>query len=163
MKKSEQAKIFGENLSYFVKKTGKTQKEIAADLDIPRTTLATWQCGVVVPSVSKLRQLTEYFGCRLNSLIAPRENESFEEKLYYLVNQMDEAQMADLLKYAEMLISFKPHISVVDNKPIIATATAAVPGIKLPPLSPETNALLGTYIPGTKKKTKIIKRKPLEA
>jgi transcriptional regulator with XRE-family HTH domain len=159
----EQKQIFGRNLNYFIEKTGKNHADIAADLDVPRTTLSTWTAGKSIPGFKMVRQIADYFGCRINSLIEPRENESFEEKLYYLVNQMDEAQMADLLKYAEMLISFKPHISVVDNKPIIATATAAVPGIKLPPLSPETNALLGAYIPGTKKKTKIIKRKPLEA
>lgn len=62
MAEQEQKIIFGKNLSYYVSKTGKMQKEVAKDLKINPTTFNMWCTGKIMPNVSKIKDLANYFG-----------------------------------------------------------------------------------------------------
>lgn len=74
----EQAVLFGENLKKQITKTGKQQKDIAIELDIPITTLNNWCVGKVMPRYGKLQKLAEYFGCTISDL-TEAEHDSSED------------------------------------------------------------------------------------
>lgn len=61
MSDQEQTKIFANNLKYYVNKSGKMQKEIAKDLNVPVQTFNSWCKGVCIPRMDKVQQLADYF------------------------------------------------------------------------------------------------------
>lgn len=69
MTDKEQREIFGSNLRYLVDQTGKEQKEVADELDVPPTTFNSWYMGKVVPNIKTLHMLADYFNCSILDLI----------------------------------------------------------------------------------------------
>lgn len=61
MTEEEQRKIFSRNLNYYISMTGKQQKEVAKELGISPTTFNTWCVGKILPSVSKIQRIADYF------------------------------------------------------------------------------------------------------
>ena len=58
---SEQRRIFSENLRKYIGRSGKTQKDIAIDLDVNPPTFSMWVKGKAMPSVSVIRKIADYF------------------------------------------------------------------------------------------------------
>ena len=50
-------------------KNGLTQEELAAKLDVGQPSVALWETGKNFPTVKKLIQIAEIFGCTLDDLI----------------------------------------------------------------------------------------------
>ena len=48
---------------------GMTQEELAAKLDVGQSSVALWETGKNFPTVKKLIQIAEIFGCTLDDLI----------------------------------------------------------------------------------------------
>lgn len=69
----EQKEIIAKNLTYFIKLSGKDQKQIAIDLDINPPTFNQWVNGKAIPSVSTLKRLALYFGTTLTRIVNPEE------------------------------------------------------------------------------------------
>ena len=69
MTDSEQTKIFASNLSYYVNRSNKLQKEIAKDLGIPYQTFNGWCKGVSFPSMDKVQKIADYFRIGKSDLI----------------------------------------------------------------------------------------------
>lgn len=105
MTDKEQRQIFGDNLNYFITLKGKTQGEVADDLDIPRTTFNTWCVGKVIPGFKTLNILVEYFGCRISDLVNEHsENFDNEYQLRKIMEKQHNKQFVDrLLAYAKFL------------------------------------------------------------
>lgn len=82
MAEQEQKIIFGKNLSYYVSKTGKMQKEVAKDLKINPTTFNMWCTGKIMPNVSKIKDLANYFGIFFFDLTEERSSNSARD--FYL-------------------------------------------------------------------------------
>lgn len=61
MTEKEQRKIFSRNLNYYISMSGKQQKEVAKELGISPTTFNTWCVGKILPSVSKIQRIADYF------------------------------------------------------------------------------------------------------
>lgn len=61
MTKKEQREIFSKQLSMYVEKSGKQQKDIADDLDVAPTTFNNWCTGVSVPNWGVVRKIADYF------------------------------------------------------------------------------------------------------
>ena len=78
MTNHEQALLFGENLKKMIAKSGKQQKDIAFDLDIPITTLNNWCVGKVIPRYGKLQMLADYFGCTISELTDAKQDSSVD-------------------------------------------------------------------------------------
>ncbi len=53
-------------------KTGKTltQNDVAEKLKIGSTSVSKWECGRGMPSIEKLPQLAELYGCSVADIIA---------------------------------------------------------------------------------------------
>ena len=92
---SEQRRIFSENLRKYIGRSGKTQKDIAIDLDVNPPTFSMWVKGKAMPSVSVIRKIADYFGIGITDLV----DDKAEKKgaVYYLDPETAEAaqQMHD--------------------------------------------------------------------
>ena len=77
----EQRRIFSDNLQKYVNRSGKTQKDIAIDLDVNPPTFSMWIKGKSMPSVSVIRRIADYFGISLENEVRNHINK------YYLGEQ----------------------------------------------------------------------------
>ena len=71
-------KIFAKNLSYYVERSGKTQKEIAEILDVSPASFNNWIKGVKYPRIDKIEQLANYFGILKSDLIEEKKETATE-------------------------------------------------------------------------------------
>lgn len=62
-------KVFAKNLRYYLEKSGKTQKEIAAIVDVAQSTFNDWATGKKYPRIDKIEILANYFGIQKSDLI----------------------------------------------------------------------------------------------
>lgn len=69
--------IFAKNLSYYIERSGKTQKEIAEALNVATSTLNNWVMGNKYPRMGSVEMLANYFGIQKSDLI---EEKMTEEK-----------------------------------------------------------------------------------
>lgn len=61
MTNNEQTKIFAQNLTHYVRASGKMQKDIAKELGYPLQTFNGWCKGVSFPSMDKVQKIADYF------------------------------------------------------------------------------------------------------
>lgn len=92
---SEQRRIFSENLRKYIGRSGKTQKDIAIDLDVNPPTFSMWVKGKAMPSVSVIRKIADYFGVGITDLVDDKAGK--KGAVYYLDPETAEAaqQMHD--------------------------------------------------------------------
>lgn len=72
--------IFAKNLSYYVKRCGRDQKEIAEVLGVAPSTFNEWVKAKKYPRIDKIEMLANYFGILKSDLIEDKaEKKSPEE------------------------------------------------------------------------------------
>lgn len=64
--------IMSRNLSHYIKRSGKTQREIADRLGVSPSTLNTWINGNKYPRIDKIEMLANMFGIMKSDLIEDR-------------------------------------------------------------------------------------------
>ena len=69
MTDEEQRKIFAHNLSMYVSKSEKQQKDIAEELGFSYKTFNGWCKAVSMPSVGKIQSIADYFGIGKSELL----------------------------------------------------------------------------------------------
>lgn len=67
--------ILAKNLSYYVERSGKTQKDISAELGFSRTVFNEWLKGKKYPRIDKIELLANYFGILKSDLIEEKSEE----------------------------------------------------------------------------------------
>lgn len=72
MSDEKEKKIFSDNLNYYMKKQGKSQADIVADLDINKSTISTWCNGTKMPRMGTIQTLADYFGIKKSALVEER-------------------------------------------------------------------------------------------
>ena len=65
--------IFARNLSFYIERSGKTQKEISEKLDLATSTLNNWVMGKKYPRMDKVEMLANYFGILKSDLIEDKQ------------------------------------------------------------------------------------------
>lgn len=90
--------IFARNLKYYMDRSGKTQIEIAEDLNISTSTFNNWAMGNTYPRIDKIEMLANYFGIQKSDLI---EEKLTEEK------EKDNDILADIIVRARMDQDFR--------------------------------------------------------
>lgn len=103
-----QRKIFAENLKRFIDKSGRTQAQVADDLNISRSTFNTWVNCERYPRVDKMELLANYFGCEFTDLTGNKtlaEGKGLEEYLVEL--GLNDAQMESVKNYVQWLLTQK--------------------------------------------------------
>jgi repressor LexA len=61
--------IFSRNLKRYLENSGKTQKEVAAFLDVSTGTFCDWMKGRSYPRMDKVQRLAEFFGIKKSDLV----------------------------------------------------------------------------------------------
>ena len=69
--------IMAKNLTYYVARSGKTQKEISAVIGVAPSTFNDWLKAKKYPRIDKIEMLADYFGILKSDLI---EEKSLEHK-----------------------------------------------------------------------------------
>lgn len=69
MKKEWSKETMAKNLKYYMEKTGKTQKELAAVAGVSEPTFSYWINGIKYPRIDKIQKLADYFGILKSDLI----------------------------------------------------------------------------------------------
>ena len=60
---------FAKNLTYYIEKSGKTQREIADHIGVSAPTMSDWAKGKIFPRIDKIEMLANYFGILKSDLI----------------------------------------------------------------------------------------------
>lgn len=71
--------IFAKNLRRYLEKTGKTQKQLAAIVDVAQSTFNDWATGKKYPRIDKIEILANYFGIQKSDLIEDKSEEPAED------------------------------------------------------------------------------------
>ena len=105
MTDKEQREVFGANIRYLVDATGKEQKEIADELDVPPTTFNSWYMGKVVPNIKTLHQLADFFNCSILDLVDEHDdNFAIRHQIVGIFRKHDEREyMKRVLAYLKFL------------------------------------------------------------
>lgn len=70
--------IFGNNLAYYVERSGKSQRELADTLGVAFSTFNDWVKGRKYPRIDKIEMLANTFGILKSDLIEERTEEHRE-------------------------------------------------------------------------------------
>jgi transcriptional regulator with XRE-family HTH domain len=62
-------KIFGQNLAFLLDRLGKSQVDVARELDVATGTVSEWVRGHKYPRIDKMQSLSELLGVRMSILI----------------------------------------------------------------------------------------------
>lgn len=73
MSNQEQAKIFANNMNYWMARTGIMQIELADALHIPTQTVNSWCKGVCIPRMDRVQMIADYFHIGKSDLLEPRK------------------------------------------------------------------------------------------
>lgn len=94
--------ILAQNLSHYLDKTGRDQREVAEVVGVAPSTFNEWVKGKKYPRVDKIQMLADYFGIRMSDLIeevgdkghAPSEPKltGVDKELWDLLKQIPEEQ-----------------------------------------------------------------------
>lgn len=84
-------KIFAANLSYYIERSGRSQKELADMLGVATSTFNNWVKGQKYPRIDKIEMLANYFGILKSDLIEEKltqEKEKDNELLAKIIVRM---------------------------------------------------------------------------
>lgn len=60
--------VFADNLNHYLRKSGKSRKEVCAALGFSYYTFSDWCLGRKYPRMDKVEKLAQYFGCLISDL-----------------------------------------------------------------------------------------------
>ena len=70
--------VFAKNLRYYMEKSGKNQKEMAAIIGVSAPTFNEWLKGKKFPRIDKVEKIAQYFGILKSDLIEEKTKEHRE-------------------------------------------------------------------------------------
>ena len=73
--------VFSKNLTYYMERMGKSQKEMAEIIGVAASTFNNWATGKKYPRIDKIEMLANYFGILKSDLIEDKENSPDEMQL----------------------------------------------------------------------------------
>lgn len=71
MDENDYGRIIGKNIKRIAYEKGKTQADIARELNISKTTLSSWMSGYRTPRMQNIDMLAKYFGVTRSELTEP--------------------------------------------------------------------------------------------
>lgn len=128
MYKEWSKEVFAKNLNYYMTKTDKNQKEMAAIVGVSAPTFNEWLKGKKFPRIDKVEKLAHYFGILKSDLIEEKteEHREMQQKNSILaditvrmlhdkdfssvvegLNQLDSVQLASVKQVVEAFLSVK--------------------------------------------------------
>lgn len=102
--------VFVKRLRHYIELSGKQQKEIAKDLNIPVATFNNWCTGRIMPRIGGIDMLAKYFDVPRSDLLI-ENGASTHDKLLFELQRMPESYESRLLEY----IYFLKHMDKKDE------------------------------------------------
>lgn len=127
---------FSENLKYYRKYKGVTQKELADAIGTNNTTLSNWEKDISKPDIDTIVKLSNYFGISIDDLVFFKNEKNGNEngKVYGKVSNKNAQVNAHLSeKYTSPIL--KEDIETIKGQPVIYShkpSIKAVPYYDLP-------------------------------
>lgn len=72
--------VMAKNLTYYVERSGKTQKELSEIVGVATSTFNDWMKGKKYPRIDKIEILANHFGILKSNLIEDRDQKSSPEE-----------------------------------------------------------------------------------
>ena len=88
--------VLAKNLTYYVNKSGRTQKELSEMVGVATSTFNDWMKGKKYPRIDKIELLANYFGILKSDLIEDKDNRENPSGKVQLTE--GEKQMLELFK-----------------------------------------------------------------
>lgn len=82
MQSIENKEVFAQNLSYYIERSGKSQRDIATKLGLATSTLNNWVTAKKYPRIDKIELLATYFGIQKSDLIEDKTGGKIEESAF---------------------------------------------------------------------------------
>ena len=95
--------VFRKNLIDFVQLSGKTQAEIAKDINVSPQTFNTWMRGIAMPRAGKLQRLADYFGILKSDLIEDKKTLRRVKNINDLVDKINKLDDIDKARIDERI------------------------------------------------------------
>ncbi|MCG1633726.1 MAG: helix-turn-helix transcriptional regulator [Staphylococcus epidermidis] len=94
--------ILSKNLKNLLKRKGKTQTDMAKDLDLKESTVSSWINAVKYPRRDKIELLADYFGVMPSDIT---EDKSLQQDTLaaHLDGEFTEEELVEIRKYAELV------------------------------------------------------------
>ena len=73
--------VLAKNLTYYVDRSGKSQKELSEIVGVATSTFNDWMKGKKYPRIDKIEMLANYFGILKSDLIEDREKKIPSDKV----------------------------------------------------------------------------------
>ena len=106
-------KTMAENLLYYIRESGCTQKELAEKIGVAYSTFNDWTNGKKYPRIDKIEMLADLFGILKSDLIEDkRMKEQPEEMAIFAASIMRDPDLLDMIKKYQKL-SEKNKIAVL--------------------------------------------------
>lgn len=89
MNVSELKEIMANNIQRLLRQKGKTQTDLASDLDIPETTVSNWINAKTYPRIDKIQMLADYFNVLRPDLTENPKNDEIDSEILRKFNSLD--------------------------------------------------------------------------
>lgn len=99
----------GSNICFLRKQKKYTQEQFAEKMDVTRQTISRWESDEVVPDLAKLIEISDFFACRLDTLV---KEELSDQKEIYSKIQIKKVAPFRMARY--VMISPNPESDVQD-------------------------------------------------
>lgn len=114
----ERTRIFVDNFTRYLKRSGKTQTEIAEEIKVPKSTVNTWIKGKALPRMGKIEALADIFKCSITDLLEEPRDISFANP--YVIAQITKDK--ELYNLIELYLSLSDRDRELINSMIIKCA-----------------------------------------
>lgn len=92
-------KTMAENLAHYIKLSGRTQKDLAAEVGVAYSTFNDWVNAKKYPRIDKIEMLAELFGILKSDLIEDKTmKEKPEEMAVLAASIMRDSELLDMIK-----------------------------------------------------------------
>lgn len=99
-----------ENLAAAIRKSGLTQRQIAARLGVQQATISNWIRGERTPNVESIQKLARVLGMSIHEMLGDQAiilERDIERKLIAIIRNLSEEDERHLLRIAESLAAYE--------------------------------------------------------
>jgi len=103
--------IFARNLTFYIERSGKTQKELSLEWDVPTSTINNWVMAKKYPRMDKVELMANYFGILKSDLIEDKTKQPAgdgltegQRQLIEFARSLTEEQAAVALRVLRSLV-----------------------------------------------------------
>ena len=103
---------FSKNLKYLRQKRKLQQQELAAELNIPKSTLSCWEAGIRTPNIEQIQKIAKYFDVDMEIISKDYSNLNF--KTHNIILENEEFEILKIIFREKGILKENDNISKED-------------------------------------------------